>query len=170
MDWCTAALDPGAWFSTVREGGYRLMTAWVGEGKRKKGVRTPAEGEKRKRRTRLRLHLGWTVASLRRFRAAFIFSEQAVWGAGGWGYAARLFLLFSFPCSADHERDWPPYKVVFFGLATNTLNVRNNNNNIINRFIVKNCCCMQSVSCVIGPTKRCTNIGLCRITFIFLKL
>ena len=44
---------------------------------------------------------------------------------GGGGYAARLFLLFSFPCSADHERDWPPCKVVFFGLATNTLNVRN---------------------------------------------
>ena len=34
--------------------------------------------------------------------------------------------MFSFPCSADHERDWPPCKVVFFGLATNTLNVRNN--------------------------------------------
>ena len=33
------------------------------------------------------------------------------------------------PCSADHERDWPPCKVVFFGLATNALNVRNNNNN-----------------------------------------
>ena len=46
----------------------------------------------------------------------------------GGGYAARFFLLFSFPCSADHERDWPPCKVVFFGLATNTLNVRNNNN------------------------------------------
>ena len=28
------------------------------------------------------------------------------------------------PCSADHERDWPP-QVVFFGLATNALNVRN---------------------------------------------
>ena len=42
-----------------------------------------------------------------------------------------FFLLFSFPCSADHERDWPPCKVPgsFFGLATNTLNVRNNNNN-----------------------------------------
>ena len=44
----------------------------------------------------------------------FIFSERAVWGAGGGG-AARLFLLFSFPCSADHERDWPPCKVVFSG-------------------------------------------------------
>ena len=50
-----------------------------------------------------------------------------MWGGGG-GYAARLFLLFSLPCSADHERDWPPCEVVFFGLATNTLkNVRNNN-------------------------------------------
>ena len=45
------------------------------------------------------------------------------------GGAARLFLLFFIPCSADHERDWPPCKVAFFGLATNTLNVRNNNNN-----------------------------------------
>ena len=37
------------------------------------------------------------------------------------------FSLF-FTCSADYERDWPPYKVVFFGLATNALNVRNNQN------------------------------------------
>ena len=37
--------------------------------------------------------------------------------------------LVSHPCSADHERDWPPCKVVFFELATNALNVRNNNNN-----------------------------------------
>ena len=50
--------------------------------------------------------------------------------------AARLFLLFSFPCSADHERDWPPCKVVFFGLATNTLNVSNNNNNNNNNQIL----------------------------------
>ena len=41
----------------------------------------------------------------------------------------------SFPCLADHERDWPPCKVVFFGLATNTLNVRNNNNNNNNNSI-----------------------------------
>ena len=40
-----------------------------------------------------------------------------------------FFFFFFFPCSADHERDWPPCKVVFFGLATNALNVRNNNNN-----------------------------------------
>ena len=49
--------------------------------------------------------------------------------AGGGGCAARLFLFLFFPCSADHERDWPPCKVVFFGLATSALNVRNNNNN-----------------------------------------
>ena len=41
----------------------------------------------------------------------------------------QTFFFFFFPCSADHERDWPPCKVVFFGLATNALNVRNNNNN-----------------------------------------
>ena len=40
------------------------------------------------------------------------------------------FFCFSFfPCSADHERDWPSCKIVFFGLATNALNVINNNNN-----------------------------------------
>ena len=38
------------------------------------------------------------------------------------------FVFVSFPCSADHERGWPPCKVVFFGLATSTLNARNNNN------------------------------------------
>ena len=58
----------------------------------------------------------------------FFFSERAARGGGGGG-AARLFFFFFFPCSADHERDWPPCKVVFFGLATNALNVRNNNNN-----------------------------------------
>ena len=32
------------------------------------------------------------------------FSERAV--RGGWGgYAARFFIVCSFPCSADHERD-----------------------------------------------------------------
>ena len=50
---------------------------------------------------------------------------------GGGGALPDFFFLFFFPCSADHERDWPPCKVVFFGLATNALNVRNNNNNIL---------------------------------------
>ena len=57
----------------------------------------------------------------------FLFSpnEQR---AGGGGGALPDFFFFP-PCSADHERDWPPCKVVFFGLATNALNMRNNNNN-----------------------------------------
>ena len=46
-------------------------------------------------------------------------------GSGG-GDDTRLSLFLYFPCSGDHERDWPSCKVVFFGLATNTLNVRNN--------------------------------------------
>ena len=58
------------------------------------------------------------------------FSERAARGAGGGGRCQTFTLTFIFfPCSADHERDWPPCKVVFFGLATNALNVRNNNNN-----------------------------------------
>ena len=48
------------------------------------------------------------------------------------GGAARLFFFF-FPLFSRPpcERNWPPCKVVFFGLATNALNVRNNNNNNI---------------------------------------
>ena len=30
--------------------------------------------------------------------------------------AARLSLMFSFPCSADHERDWPPCTVLYLVL------------------------------------------------------
>ena len=30
-DWNTAAFNPGAWYSTVREGGCGFMTAWVKE-------------------------------------------------------------------------------------------------------------------------------------------
>ena len=56
------------------------------------------------------------------------FSPNGQRGGRGGG-AARLFIFCFFPCSADHERDWPPCKVAFFGLATNALNVRNNNNN-----------------------------------------
>ena len=57
----------------------------------------------------------------------FFLRTSSARARGGGGDAARLFFFF-FPCSADHERDWPPCKVVFFGLATNALNVRNNNN------------------------------------------
>ena len=30
-DWSTTALDPGAWYNTVHEGGCRFMAAWVKE-------------------------------------------------------------------------------------------------------------------------------------------
>ena len=55
----------------------------------------------------------------------FLFSpnEQRAGGGGGGGWALPDFFFFSSPCSADHERDWPPCKVVFFGLVTNALNV-----------------------------------------------
>ena len=59
----------------------------------------------------------------------FIFSPNEQRAGGGGGGALPDFFFLFFPCSADHERDWPPCKVVFFGLATNALNVRNNNNN-----------------------------------------
>ena len=70
------------------------------------------------------------VDASRDFFVFVFFAERAArgGGVGGGGGAARLFLFF-FPCSSDHERDWPPCKVVFFGLATNALNVRNNSNN-----------------------------------------
>ena len=60
----------------------------------------------------------------------FIFSPNEQRAGGRGAVRCQTFFFFFFPCSADHERDWPPCKVVFFGLATNALNVRNNNNNI----------------------------------------
>ena len=62
-----------------------------------------------------------TCVAPRHVDAPFLFSpnEQR---AGGGGALPDFF--FFFPCSADDERDWPPCKVVFFGLATNALNVR----------------------------------------------
>ena len=33
-------------------------------------------------------------------------------------YVPDYYFSF-FPCSADHERDWPPFKVFFFGLVSN---------------------------------------------------
>ena len=65
-------------------------------------------------------------------RVIFVFFSER----GGEGCAARLLIFSFFPCSADPERDWPLCKVPgsFFGLATKTLNVRNNNNNYLVQF------------------------------------
>ena len=44
---------------------------------------------------------------------------------GGRGRCQAFF--FFFPCSADHERDWPPWKVVFSDWQPiRTQNLRNN--------------------------------------------
>ena len=87
------------------------------------------------------------------FSFLFFFSERAA-RAGGGGGALPDFFFFFFPCSADHERDWPPCKVLvvfrvgsqcaecekqqqssFFGLATNnTLNVKNNSSEGLGAF------------------------------------
>ena len=40
----------------------------------------------------------------------YFFSERAAWGGGG--VLPDFFFLFFFSCS-NHERDWPPCKVVF---------------------------------------------------------
>ena len=69
---------------------------------------------------------------MRRVIFFFFFFYPNEQRAGGEG-RCQTFSSSFFPCSADHERDWPPCKVVFFGLATNALNVRNNNNNNNNR-------------------------------------
>ena len=47
-------------------------------------------------------------------------NEQRTGGGGGGGGGLPDFLFFIFyffPCSADHERDWPPCKVVIFGIG-----------------------------------------------------
>ena len=64
----------------------------------------------------------------------FLFFSPNEQRAGGGGGALPDFFFFFFPCSADHERDWPPCKVAFFGLATNALNVRNNSSEGLGAF------------------------------------
>ena len=75
-DWNTAALDPGAWYSTVREGGCRFMAAWVKEEEK------ASEHRQRKREAeeadKVEVAPGVTVASLRRFRAAMIAPTQGL--------------------------------------------------------------------------------------------
>ena len=46
----------------------------------------------------------------------FIFFSPNEQRAGGGGGALPDFFFFLFfPCSADHEREWPPCKVVYSG-------------------------------------------------------
>ena len=73
-DWKTAALDPGAWYNTVQEGGCRFMAAWVREEEN-------ASNQRQKKRDaeeadKVEVAPGVTVASLRRFRTALIGPTQ----------------------------------------------------------------------------------------------
>ena len=73
-DWRTAALDPGAWYNTVLEGGCRFMAAWVREEEN-------ASNQRQKKREaevadKVEVAPGVTVASLRRFRTALIGPTQ----------------------------------------------------------------------------------------------
>ena len=76
VDWKTAALDPGAWYNTVQEGGCRFMAAWVREEEN-------ASNQRQKKRDaeeadKVEVAPGVTVASLRRFRTALIGPTQGL--------------------------------------------------------------------------------------------
>ena len=58
----------------------------------------------------------------------FIFSERAGWGGRGGRCQPFYFLLFSLFSRPRAGLATVKGSFVFFGLATNTLNVRNNNN------------------------------------------
>ena len=53
-------------------------------------------------------YVSWDVS---RFPSEyFFFSERAAWG----GALPDFVFLFSFPCSADHEQEWPPCNATYF--------------------------------------------------------
>ena len=75
-DWRTAALDPGAWYNKVHEGGCRFMAAWVREEENASNQRhKKREAEEAKK---VEVAPGVTVASLRRFRTALIGPTQGL--------------------------------------------------------------------------------------------
>ena len=75
-DWRTAALDPGACYNIVHEGGCRFMAAWVGEEEN-------ASNQRQKKREaeeadKVEVAPVVTVASLRRFRTALVGPTQGL--------------------------------------------------------------------------------------------
>ena len=72
----TAELDPGVWYSTVREGGFRFMAAWVKEEENaSKHRQRKIQAEEA---DNVEVAPGVTVTSLRRFRAALIGPTQGL--------------------------------------------------------------------------------------------
>ena len=75
-DWSTAALGPGVWYSTVCEGGFRIMAARV------RKEENSSENQQRKREAeganKVEATPGVTIASFRRFGAALIGSTQGL--------------------------------------------------------------------------------------------
>ena len=69
-DWRTAALDPGAWYNTVHEGGSRFMAAWVREEENASNQRQ--EKIEVEEADKAEVGPGVTVARLRRFRTALM--------------------------------------------------------------------------------------------------
>ena len=76
-DWNTAALDPGAWYSTVRDGGCRFMAAWVKK-EEKASEHLQRKREEAEEADKVVVAPGMTVASLRRIRAALIGPTQGL--------------------------------------------------------------------------------------------
>ena len=75
-DWSIAALNPGVWYSTVREGGCRFMAAWVKEEENvSEHLQRKREGEEA---DKVEAAPGVTVASLNRFKAALIGPTQGI--------------------------------------------------------------------------------------------
>ena len=75
-DWRTAALDPGAWYNIVHEGGRRFMAAWV-----RKEENTSNQRQKKREAgeaDKVEVAPGVTVVSLRRFRTALIGATQGL--------------------------------------------------------------------------------------------
>ena len=58
-----------------------------------------------------------------------------VYSGGGGGGGTVILFFFFFSLFSRPQAGVTPCKVVFFGLATNALNVRNNNNNNIVEYV-----------------------------------
>ena len=75
-EWKTAAPDPRAWYSTVREGDCRFVVAWAKE------EENASEHRQRKKEEeeadKVEAAPGVAVASLKRFRAALIGPTQGL--------------------------------------------------------------------------------------------